>query len=235
MATKSEELKKQIAGFDKIINDPNTSPALKSAMEKAKVRATEALRAEGVDTDERLGNSGLPGVGVNSPAMMEERKKLHAKEKAEGKAKEKKPKAEKKVKAKEEEEEDLITITVKGVSKTLNINDCKQAIEAAHLRKARDKESGKKTKSKSKGEKAKDRIVLAAEGLTELIPVGVDAKTQVKALKQLEKDSSAAMEKYCHTIGVSKALTEKLSNAYATVIEPILDEIEAELEAAKKK
>mgnify|MGYP003418223280 CR=1 FL=1 len=216
-----EDLKKQIAGFEKIINDPSTNAALKSAMEKAKGRAEEKLANEKDEPAEK-----------EKPAKKEKKEKPAKAEKPAKKEKEEKAPT---PAAKTEDEEEFITITIGGKEETFNINNCEQAIKAAHARKERDKESGKKSKSRSPGKVAAERIELAAKGLADIIPDNVDPKTQVRALKQLEKDSEAAMVKFCGTIGVSKTLTDKLANAYATVIDPILDEIEKELEEAKKK
>jgi hypothetical protein len=212
--TKVDELKKSIAGFERVIDDPASSDAIKKAMKAAKAKAMEALQAE------------------------------EAKEAPKPKKEKKAPKSEpKKAAAKkdEEEEEELITITVmkdgKPVKETFNINNCEQAIKAAHARKERDRQSGAKTKSKSPGQRAKDRIVLATEAITELVPEKLlkeDPQKVVGAFQQFEKDSAKALFNLCKSLGVSKSLTDKLEKAYEEVIDPIIAEIKDEILAGKK-
>lgn len=210
--TKADELRKSITGFDRILNDPSTSEALKKAMTAAKTKALQALEAEEGKEDK--------------PKKEKVKKEKPA------------PKPKKEV---EEEEEELITITIKKdgkeVKETFNINDCKQAIAAAHARKERDRQSGAKTKSKSPGQKAKDRIVLSTEAITELVPAKMlkeDPKKVVTAFQQFEKDSAKALFNLCKSLGISKTLTDKLEKAYEEVIDPIIEEIKAEILASKK-
>lgn len=215
-----KQLKEQIAGFDKIINDPSTAAPIKAAMEKAKARAMEKL-------------DGLGGVAPKKEEGDDAPKKEEApkKEKKARKPYTKKAKAEKKPEIEAEEDE---FITVRG--KVYNINDCEEAIAAAKARKSADQESNKKTKTKSKAQKAEDRIELAAKGVADLIPektIKEEPKKVISALDKFEADQSKALVTFLKSVGVSAGLIKKLEKAFETAINPIIEEIKAEIRAQK--
>ncbi len=239
--TAKQKLEKSMVGFRKIIADPNTQPSMKTAMEKALKNAEAKLKA----MPDEEGDKKEGSKPESKPAATKEKKATAKKSDGEGttKKKDKKPGAAKKETPKKEEEEEFVTITVtnkdgKRVKETFNINNCEEAIAAAHARKQRDTESGKKTKSKSAGKKAADRIGLAVEGITELIPqkmIDQDPKLVIEALEKFENKQAAAVVELCKSIGVPKALIEKLEAAYANAIDPVIEEIKAYIAKSKEQ
>lgn len=212
--TEIEELKSKIEGFVRQINSTETPDNIKKVLEKAKAAAEGKLKEL----------SGAPAEPKKEEPKKEEPKKKEKEKKAKKDDKPATPTTKKK-----QDEEDEEWIEVKGTR--YNIKDCEDAIAAAQARKNRDNESSKKSKSKKPVTKAADKIGQLVNNVVEMVPESTSDKVLKKALLQLERASVKAMVDFCKTTKVSPSLIKKLEDAYATAIEPIIEEIEAEIAA----
>jgi hypothetical protein len=217
--TEIEELKSKIEGFVRQINSEATPDNIKKVLVKAKAAAEEKLK--------ELSGAPAPAAAKEEPKAKEAKKDEPKKEKEKKAKKEDKPVVATTKKKQEEEDEEWIE--VKG--KKYNIKDCEDAIAAAQARKERDSESSKKSKSKKPVTKAADKIGQLVNNVVDMVPASTSDKVKKKALIQLERASVKAMVDFCKTTKVSPALIKKLEDAYATAIEPIIEEIEAEIAA----
>jgi hypothetical protein len=229
MSEQIKQLEVKIAGMEKQFADPKTPDHIKTIMAQAISTAKQQLAKLTGKTD-----GGEPKKADEPKKKTDDEPKDGTKKKPLGRPKKEKAAPKKEASKKEEApEEEWIEITVKGKTERFNIADCEQAIAAHQKRKERDIESGKKTRSKRPVTKTVDKIEQMVEKLVDVVPDSTKPGAVKKALLQLERDSRAAMVKFCNTTGVSKTLTQKLEDAYTNVIEPIIAEIEAEI-AAKK-
>ena len=222
-----DELNKAITGFDKQIAMETTSAALKKALQGAKDKAiAERTKLEAEEKDK-------PASAKKEEKAAEGGEKKPAKEK---KASKKTAAKEKKVEKKDEKEEEEEYMVVNGVKYNMAI--CDELYAGMHARKEREKETQKKTKTRSTGEKAVAAVENATGKVTDVIPskmIEDEPEKVIAALEKFEKDQEKSVIEFCSKVGVSKALTDKLANAYETVIAPIVKEIEEEIKANKEK
>ena len=159
-----------------------------------------------------------------TPAEKKEEHKAPAEKKTSKKKASAKAKEEKETPAKKEEKEEA-RITVAG--KKYNMNDCKQAIEAAHAREKQREKSGKKYKSKSPAEKAAANVKTAVNQIADGISdkkIEENPKQVIKALQTFHKKLTEGF-KALEGVLKNKSYLTKLTQSLKAI-----DEVIAEIE-----
>lgn len=212
MATKSriEEIKEEMKGITRQINNPSTSPSVKKALEAALETAEKELAAEESKSKE-------PAKPADKTAVKE---KPVTATPADTQKKKRGPKPKEKKVSIEEGLPEKVTVTVNGHTETIEIKDCASALRAMALRKARDVESGAKTKSRLPADAAVKSMENMVDHVTDMITdkkVKENPEAVIKAMGKFEKKLSEAVEVWDGII--SAAGIAKIKKAIQEVIE----------------